>query len=155
MDYILDNGPMAAALIVLRNLFGVLQERRSQANSPRALTQAKLTSLYGNFSKANNNCSENSVVAVNTVSEDCMLVDKVNSFTGHQARHVASSSSKREEEKASPMNNLGSKRLHTDISSSCIDLMKSPSTNDETDADQSRSSFVTARAKLVTVTLCL
>uniref|UniRef100_A0A7N0US05 AAA+ ATPase domain-containing protein n=1 Tax=Kalanchoe fedtschenkoi TaxID=63787 RepID=A0A7N0US05_KALFE len=119
-------------------------ERRDKANASKALTQTKLTSLYGNLSGANNRSNRNSANA----SEDCMLVDKVNPFTSQQARRVTSSSSKMEEERISLRNNLGTKRLHMDISSSSTDLMKSPSSKDDSDADQPGGSFVTARAKL-------
>ncbi|CAM8992285.1 unnamed protein product [Rhodiola kirilowii] len=123
-------------------------ERRDKTNAPKCLTQTKLTSLYGKFSAANNGSNRNSVIAGNTVSEDCMLVDKAIPCTSHQARQVMSPSTKMEGERTSPRNNLGTKRLHTDISNSGTDLMKSPSSNEESDADPSGSSFVTARAKL-------
>ncbi|CAM8984694.1 unnamed protein product [Rhodiola kirilowii] len=95
-------------------------ERRDKTNAPKGLTQTKLTSLYGKFSAANNGSNRNSVIAGNTVSEDCMLVDKAIPCTSHQARQVMSPSTKMEGERTSPRNNL----------------------------DPSGSSFVTARAKL-------
>ena len=116
----------------------------------KAMTQAKLTSLYGNKILRANNCSyKSSLDSINNSSKDCVIVEKGHSYHNFPKGHSVSTFSKVEEEERGHGNSLGTKRAHVEISGPRNDSARSPSSNEEADADVSGNGFVTAKAKLV------
>lgn len=123
-------------------------ERKENLNckTSKVLCQTKLTSLYGNFSRTNNNSFKSSATFKGNSSDDCMDVEKV-------PNRGTSSFNKLEEEKAHG-SSLGSKRAHMEIRNQRNEIT-SPSFIEEANNDVSGNSFVTARTKLVFVLLLL
>lgn len=116
----------------------------------KVLTQTKLTSLYGNFSGANNNSFKSSVTSKGNSSDDCIDVEKAPSYHIHS--RGTSTFIKVEEEKTHG-SSLGSKRAHMEIRSQRNEVTMSPSCNEEANNDVSGNGFVTARTKLVIILL--
>lgn len=120
----------------------------------KVLTQAKLTSLYGNISRENNSTYKKSLNSKGYNSEECVVVEKPHSYNIHSRVHHTSTYAKSEEEERAHGSGLGSKRTHIEISSPRNAITTSPSSNEEANNDvSSGNGFVTARAKLVSVLL--
>lgn len=114
------------------------------------MTQAKLTSLYGNKITRANNCSyKSSLDSKNNSSKDCFIVEKGHSSHNFPRRHSVSNFTKVEEEERGHGNSFGTKRAYKEIGSPRNSTARSPSSNEEVNADVSGNAFVTARAKLV------
>ncbi|OMO85351.1 hypothetical protein CCACVL1_10245 [Corchorus capsularis] len=112
----------------------------------KIITQAKLTSLYGNKIARANNCSyRSSFDSKGNSSKDCVIVEKGHFYSNPPRGH---SVYKVEEEERSYGNTSGTKRAHIEISNPRNDDARSPSSNEEANADVSGNGFVTARAKL-------
>ncbi|XVF16210.1 hypothetical protein REPUB_Repub10bG0012000 [Reevesia pubescens] len=115
----------------------------------KAMTQAKLTSLYGNKITRTNNCSyKSSLDSKNNSSKDCVIVEKGHFYHNLPRGQGVSTFSKVEEEERGLGNSLGTKRAYIEISSQRNNNTRSPSSNEEANTDVSGSQFVTARAKL-------
>ncbi|KAL4354649.1 hypothetical protein GQ457_06G040800 [Hibiscus cannabinus] len=115
----------------------------------KAMTQAKLTSLYGNKITRVNNCPyRSSMDSKNNSSKDCFIVEKGHSYQNFPRGHSISNFSKVEEEDRGHGNSFGTKRAYREISSPGNNSARSPSSNEEANADVSGNAFVTARAKL-------
>ncbi|KAK9272382.1 hypothetical protein L1049_002753 [Liquidambar formosana] len=123
------------------------QDKLSSKTS-KVLTQAKLSSLYGNnILRANHGLHKSSLNSISNSLEDCIIVDKAHSYPNHPKGHGASTFLKVEEEERTQGNSLGTKRAHMEISSPQNEITKSPSSNEEVNTDTGNG-FVTARAKL-------
>ncbi|KDP46288.1 hypothetical protein JCGZ_10128 [Jatropha curcas] len=115
----------------------------------KVMTQAKLTSLYGNnIMKANIGSHKSSLNSKSNTSDDCMIVERAYSYNNHSKGHGLSAYIKNEEEERGSGNALGSKRSHEEIRSPRNESAMSPPSNDEASTDVSGNGFVTARAKL-------
>lgn len=113
------------------------------------MTQAKLTSLYGNITKANNGSYKSGFGSRSRSSEDCMIVEKACSNSNLSKGHGPSDFLNLEGEERGHRNNLGMKRAHVEISSPRNSSVKSPSSVEIVSNDASTNGFVTARTKLV------
>ncbi|KAJ4974059.1 hypothetical protein NE237_007233 [Protea cynaroides] len=114
----------------------------------KIMTQAKLTSIYGNKAKANNSSCKFLPNSKSNSSEERTIVEKPHSFNqSHHKGHGVPSFPQAEEE-ARPHGGYGIKRAHMETSSPRFESMKSPSSTEEANADVSGNGFVTARAKL-------
>lgn len=118
-------------------------------NESKVMTQAKLTSLYGNITKANNGSYKSGLGSRSKSSEDCMIVEKACSNSNLSQGHGLSKFVNLEEEERGHRNTLGMKRAHVEISSPRNDSVKSPSSVEIVNNDASSNGFVTARTKLV------
>ncbi|XP_022774268.1 ATPase family AAA domain-containing protein FIGL1-like [Durio zibethinus] len=130
---------------------GGQQERQDKLISKpsQAMTQAKLTSLYGNKITTANNCSyKSSLNSKDNSSKDCVIVEKGHSYHNLRRGHSVSTFSKVEEEERGHGNSSGTKRAHIEISTFRNDSERSSPSNEESNADVSGNGFVTARAKL-------
>ncbi|KAJ0111482.1 hypothetical protein Patl1_03020 [Pistacia atlantica] len=112
------------------------------------MTQAKLTSLYGNITKANNGSYKSGLGSRSKSSEDCVIVEKACSNSNLSKGHGLSKFVNLEEEERGHRNTLGMKRAHVEISSPRNDSVKSPSSSEIVNNDASSNGFVTARTKL-------
>lgn len=110
----------------------------------KTLIQAKLTSLYGNGSKENNQS-----FMKDKISEDCVVIEKNYSSHNYPQNHSMSTITKVEEEEEARGVSFKTKRLHRESISPRNENVKSPSGSEEADVDASSNGFVTARAKLV------
>lgn len=116
----------------------------------KVMTQAKLESLYGNKITRKNDCSYKSYLDFKTdSSKDCVIVEKGQFSHNLPRRQGVSTFAKAEEEDKGLGNTLRPKRSHIEISSPRYDHARSPSSNEEANADVSGNGFVTAREKLV------
>ena len=119
---------------------------KSNCKASKVITQAKLTSLYGNnFTKANTGLDKSSLNFKSNISDDCMIVESIHSYHSYSKAHGSST----EEDERGYGNR--SKRSHKEICSPKMDIAKSPSSNEDANADTSGNGFVTARAKLVVI----
>ncbi|XP_039011287.1 ATPase family AAA domain-containing protein FIGL1-like [Hibiscus syriacus] len=115
----------------------------------KAMTQAKLTSLYGNKITGANNCSyRSSLDSKNNSYKDCFIVEKGHSYQNFARGHSVSNFSKVEEEERGNGKGFGTKRAYREIGSPGNNSARSPSSNGEAKADVLGNAFVTARAKL-------
>ncbi|XP_058093240.1 ATPase family AAA domain-containing protein FIGL1 isoform X2 [Magnolia sinica] len=116
----------------------------------KVLTQTKLTSLYGSRpSKPSNTPYKKLLNYDDHGLEECVVVEKANSNNSNYLKgHGTSFMSQVEEEEKSYGNSLRAKRQHMEIMSPKHDIAKSPSSNEEANADNSGNGFVTARVKL-------
>ncbi|KAG8637747.1 ATPase family AAA domain-containing protein FIGL1 isoform X4 [Manihot esculenta] len=122
---------------------------RLNCKTSKIITQAKLTSLYGNnITKANTSSHRSSINSKTNNGDECMVIERAQSYHNHSKGHGISTYIKIEEEERGHGNALGSKRSHEEISSPKNDNAKSPSSNEEANTDVSGNGFVTARAKL-------
>lgn len=125
---------------------------RLNRKTSKIITQAKLTSLYGNnITKANTSSHRSSINSKTNNGDECMVIERAQSYHNHSKGHGISTYIKIEEEERGHGNALGSKRSHEEISSPKNDNAKSPSSNEEANTDVSGNGFVTARAKLVSI----
>lgn len=113
------------------------------------MNQEKLTSLQNNISREGNGTSKNYLTSGSSSHADCIMVEKPMPFNKQIKGPTALSSQNAEDEERAYGNFLGSKRVHSDISSPKI---KSPLSAEE-NAGASGNGFVTAKAKLVCVAL--
>ncbi|XP_059669976.1 ATPase family AAA domain-containing protein FIGL1-like [Cornus florida] len=111
----------------------------------KVLTQEKLTSFYGNISKANNGSCKNSK---SNSYEDSVIVEKIHSYQNHPRGHNISTFLKVDEDERAHGNGLGTKRVHMDIDSPRDENVKPQLSNEEANTNASGNGFVTARAKL-------
>lgn len=125
-----------------------IQEKLIDKES-KVMTQAKLTSLYGNITKANNGSYKSGFGSRSRSSEDCMIVEKACSNSNLSKGHGPSDFLNLEGEERGHRNNLGMKRAHVEISSPRNSSVKSPSSVEIVSNDASTNGFVTARTKLV------
>lgn len=114
------------------------------------MTQAKLTS---NMTRASNGLNKGFWSSKSNKSDDCIIVEKLCPHNNQVKGHGVSSFLKVEDEDRAYGSAAGAKRVHLEISSPRIDNAKSPSNNEEVNADASGNGFVTARAKLVFIFL--
>ncbi|KAK5802634.1 Fidgetin-like protein 1 [Gossypium arboreum] len=132
---------------VLNELGG--QQDKFISKPSKAMTQAKLTSLYGNKITRANNCSyKSSLDSKNNSSKDCFIVEKGHSYHSFPRGHSVSNFTKVEEEERVHGNSFGAKRAYKEIGSPRNNTARSPPSNEEVNADVSGNAFVTARAKL-------
>ncbi|RXH69617.1 hypothetical protein DVH24_037401 [Malus domestica] len=117
----------------------------------KPMTQTKLTSLYKHNSivESNGN-SKDSWACRSNSSEDCIVVEKLHTYQNRNGGLSASSFQKVEEE-GTYGNTFRAKRAHKEFTSPIIDTAKSPSANEDAKGDGSGNSFVTAKAKLVSI----
>ncbi|KAF8390633.1 hypothetical protein HHK36_025160 [Tetracentron sinense] len=114
----------------------------------KVMTQAKLPSLYGSkISKTNNNSYKNLLNSKSNNSEECIIVEEAHSYQNHPKGHGVSTFLQVDDEKFHG-NTLGTKRAHMEVSSPRHENTKSPSSNEEANAEASANVFVTARVKL-------
>ncbi|XP_042496759.1 ATPase family AAA domain-containing protein FIGL1 [Macadamia integrifolia] len=114
----------------------------------KIMTQAKLTSIYGNKVKENYSSYKHQLNSRSNSSEECTIVEKpYSSNQSHHKGHGVTSFLQAEEE-AKPHGGYGIKRAHMETGSPRIECIKSPSSTEEANADVSGNGFVTARAKL-------
>ncbi|KAK9108468.1 hypothetical protein Syun_024479 [Stephania yunnanensis] len=111
-------------------------------------TQTKLTSFCGSkISKANNSSSRSPVNLEMEASEECTIVEKVQSdYQNHGKTRGVPAFLQAEEEEKTREHMLLTKRAHVEFSSPRIENAKSPQCNGETNV--SGNGFVTARVKL-------
>ncbi|KAL6960424.1 Fidgetin-like protein 1 [Sarracenia purpurea var. burkii] len=116
----------------------------------KVLTQAKLTSMFGNsISRVNNSLPCKSFLnSKSNISEDCTIIEKTHSFHNLPKGQDISAFSKGEEEERPHGNSFGTKRTHLEISSVRNENIKSPASNEEANTEVTGNGFVTARAKL-------
>lgn len=127
----------------------LIGKEESRTKPSQIITQAKLTSLYGNKANAgSHNSSWKSKRSSN--SDDCMIVEMADSHYNHPRGHNLSNHMKSEENERGHGNTLVSKRIHEEISSPRNDSLRSPSINEDGNTNGA-SGFVTARAKLVLI----
>ncbi|KAK3036461.1 hypothetical protein RJ639_030060 [Escallonia herrerae] len=124
------------------------RQEKLSCKTSKVLTQAKLTSLYGNISRTNNGSKKSSINSKGSSSEDCIVVEKAHSFHINSRGQATNTLIKLEEEERTHGSSLGSKRMHVEISSPKNEILMSPSGNEEANTDISGNGFVTARAKL-------
>ncbi|KAK2992883.1 hypothetical protein RJ640_028125 [Escallonia rubra] len=124
------------------------RQEKLSCKTSKVLTQAKLTSLYGNNSRTNNGSKKSSINSKGSSSEDCIVVEKAHSFPINSRGQATNTLIKLEEEERTHGSSLGSKRMHVEISSPKNEILMSPSSNEEPNTDISGNGFVTARAKL-------
>lgn len=118
----------------------------------KPLAQTKLASLYkNNFMTESNGKSKSSWGSRSNSSGDCTIVEKLHSYHNRNDGHSALSFQKVEEEEKAYGNSLRAKRAHKEFTSPIIDNAKSPSSSEDVKADVSSHSFVTAKAKLVSI----
>ncbi|KAF5746934.1 fidgetin-like protein 1 [Tripterygium wilfordii] len=124
------------------------EHKNLSSTASKAVTQATLTSLYGNnILRAKSISHKSSLNGQISNSEDCMIIEKAPSYNHNPKSHGVSTSIKVEEE-GGHINTLGMKRVYVEISSPKSDNPNSPSNNEESNNDVSGNGFVTARAKL-------
>ncbi|XP_021888249.1 ATPase family AAA domain-containing protein FIGL1 isoform X2 [Carica papaya] len=115
----------------------------------KAITQTKLTSLYGNnFGSTSNSISNSSLNHHNEGADDCSLVGRAHSCSTYPKGHGSPIFLKVEENERGNVNSLGTKRAHVDISSP-INVSVRSLNDEEANADVPGNGFVTARAKLM------
>ncbi|KAJ4831128.1 Fidgetin-like protein 1, partial [Turnera subulata] len=137
--------------VKLPNDLGDQLDRQDKLSSDKskAMTQAKLTSLYGNnIAKGNKGVQKISLNAKRSNREDCMIIDKAH--TNHYCPKGSdlSNCAEIQEEERGYGSSFGLKRSHAEICSPKNDNVKSPCSSQETNSDVSGNGFVTARAKL-------
>lgn len=113
---------------------------------PKQSLQTKLTSLYGKSTQKANSNSKLSLK--HNKSEDCMIVEKPVSHGGHSMGRPVSPFLKTKGEEITSATS-GKKRVLSEINGSQASIVKSPISNEEAVSATRSSSFVTARAKLV------
>ncbi|KAL4653117.1 hypothetical protein ACB092_01G279300 [Castanea dentata] len=118
---------------------------RLSNQASKVMTQAKLTS---NMTRASNGLNKGFWSSKSNNSDDCIIVEKLRPHNNQVKGHGVSSFPKVEDEDRAYGSAAGAKRAHMEISSPRIDNAKSPSNNEEVNADASGNGFVTARAKL-------
>ncbi|PSR87483.1 Fidgetin-like protein [Actinidia chinensis var. chinensis] len=116
----------------------------------KVMTQAKLTSMYGNsISKANSSPPCKSFLNLRSISsEDCPIKEKTHSYHSLPKDRGIPTFSKVEDEERAHGNSFGTKRTHMETKSPRNENLKSPTSNEEANTDVSANGFVTARAKL-------
>ncbi|XP_043703380.1 ATPase family AAA domain-containing protein FIGL1 isoform X2 [Telopea speciosissima] len=132
------------------SLAGRLNRQNDELNCKpsKTMTQAKLTSIYGNKVKENNSSYKCMLNSRSNGSEDCTIVEKAHSFNQNHHKGHGITSFLQAEEEAKPHGGYGIKRAHMETGSPRFESIKSPSSTEEANADVSGNGFVTARAKL-------
>ncbi|GMY13090.1 ATPase family AAA domain-containing protein FIGL1 [Fagus crenata] len=118
---------------------------RLSGRASNVMTQAKLTS---SMTRSSNGLHKSLWSSKSNNSDDCIVVEKPRSHNNHGKGHGVLSFPKIDTEEKAYGSNVGAKRVHMEISSLRTDNAKSPSSNEEANADASGNGFVTARAKL-------
>ncbi|XP_010250750.1 PREDICTED: fidgetin-like protein 1 [Nelumbo nucifera] len=125
------------------------QNDKLSSKTPKGVTQAKLTSLYGGkVLRTNNISNKNTLNLRSNNSEECIILEKSNSCNQNYPKGTGFSTISHVEEEEKLHVSLSTKRAYVDISSPKLEPTKSPPTNEDANADVPGTGFVTARAKL-------
>ncbi|KAL6011062.1 Fidgetin-like protein 1 [Asimina triloba] len=125
------------------------QNEKLNFKPSKVLTQTKLTSLYGSrVSKPNSSSYKKVLNAESHSAEECTVIENMNSSNDSYLKGPSMPITLVEEPEKSYGNSHRAKRQHSEIISPKLEAVKSPSNNEEANAENSVNGFVTARVKL-------
>ncbi|KAJ1397031.1 Vps4 oligomerization, C-terminal [Sesbania bispinosa] len=125
------------------------KQDKAGITASKEMVQAKLTSMCGkNSLRTSSNGSKSLFNLKNNSSEDCMIVERPQSYANHTKGPGVSSFLEIEGEERASGNIFLAKRVHMENNSPRVGYVKSPSSKEEVNSDVCGNGFVTARAKL-------
>ncbi|KAJ6820057.1 fidgetin-like protein 1 [Iris pallida] len=126
------------------------QHEKLSVRGSKLMTQTKITSVYGSKTCKQNNVSYKKLLnSERNISTECIDVDnECTNSTDIVKTHGGPALLQVDEEEKPHGSTLKTKRRHTEFTSPICENVKSPSSNEEANADNSGNGFVTARAKL-------